>query len=103
MWMETCSLTYGTLEIHWKWTPLPGPWIELTPGVGEESLRFFAVTDALSLRATIDDECTMFFELDGELVTTHTFRLGRACWFVRCEGDVTHVDYCEGEPVPACP
>lgn len=45
----------------------------------------------------------MFFEMDGELYTFDTFKLGRACWFVRCEGGVTHVDYCEGEEIPGCP
>jgi len=103
MMFESCSQSAGTTTIQWRWTPLPGPWIELTPGAGEDSLRFLAGTDLQSLRATIDDDCVMLFEIDDELYTFDTFRLGRACWVVRCENDVTHVDYCEGETIPACP
>jgi len=103
MTYESCSVSAGTRVIQWRWTSLPGPWIELTPGEGEDSLRFLARTDLQSLRATIDDDCTMSFERDGEVNTFDTFHLGRACWVVRCEDGVTHVDYCEGEPIPSCP
>jgi hypothetical protein len=102
MTMETCSLPFGTIEIAWRWEAQPGPWLEFTPGTGESSLRFMAWTDVETVRATINDDCELLFEVDGEIIDSEIFRHGKACWVNRCEPTWTvHIDYCEGEePVP---
>lgn len=97
---EDCSVTRGTTEIQWRWEALADDELELLPGPGEGSLRWLAVTHLGSLRATIDDECELRFEVDGEL--RHVpFRPGEACWVNRCEDGKAHVDYCE-RPAPVC-
>jgi hypothetical protein len=103
MTMETCNEDFGPLAIAWRWAARTGPWLEFTPGPGEESLRFMVLTDLASLRATIDDDCGLQFEIDGEPLTVQTFRRGKACWVNRCEPSWTvHIDYCEGEEPPPC-
>lgn len=101
MTMEICSLLFGTVEIAWRWEARPGPWLEFTPGPGEDSLRFMARTDVETVRATINEECELLFEVDGELITSEIFRPGKACWVNRCDPVWTvHIDYCDGEPPP---
>jgi len=103
MIMETCNELQGTREFAWTWEPRPGPVLEFSPGPGEDSLKFMAVSDLQSLRAFLVDDCAFQFEVDGEPITTETFRPGLACWVNRCEPTWTiHIDYCEGEPPPPC-
>lgn len=100
---ETCSLLAGTREVGWTWEAHPGPVLEFSPGSGEDSLDYFALTDLVSLRAYFVDDCGFQFEADGDLITTQTFRPGLACWVNRCEPSWTvHLDYCEGEDPPPC-
>lgn len=103
MVMETCNEDYGPLEIAWRWEALPGPRLDFLPGPGEESLRFMALPDLESLRATMDDACYLLFEVDGTIIDSQTFRPGKACWVNRCEPHWTvHIDYCDGEAPPPC-
>ena len=98
MVMETCSLADGTRYQEFYWEPLPGPWIELLPGPGQDTLEFMGHLPPDTLRATIDHECKMLFEIDGELDTLEPFRPGRVCWVNRCMPNWTvEIDYCEGE------
>ncbi|MCX4244404.1 hypothetical protein [Paraliomyxa miuraensis] len=103
MTMETCNELLGTFEVEWRWEAQPGPWLEFSPGPGEESLRFKAWDDLESLRLTTVDDCDLKFEVDGHLSTYETFRPGRACWVNRCEPVWTvEIDYCEGEDPTPC-
>lgn len=103
MTMELCSLDFGTLEIEWRWEPRSDGWIELRPGRGESSLRFMALNELSTLRAAIDEECELRFEVDGDLVNDEVFRPGRACWVNRCEvNGRVHIDLCEGEGGADC-
>jgi hypothetical protein len=97
---EPCSTAYGPREIAWRWEARADRWLELLPGEGEDSLRWRSMTDLESLRVTVDDQCEIRFEVDGELYPD-PFRPGKACWVNRCEGGKAHVDYCE-LPVPEC-
>jgi hypothetical protein len=103
MTMETCNLDNGTRSFSWRWQAHPGPWLELSPGSGEESLRFLALTDLEQLGIHPIGPCAFQFEADGERITTETFRPGEACWVNRCEPSyLIHIDYCDGEPPPPC-
>jgi hypothetical protein len=103
MTMETCSEYFGTREIALRWEARPGPALEFFPGPGEDSLRFMAVTDLESVRATLGDGCDLLFELDGQALWAEVYRPGRACWVNRCMPAWTvHIDYCEGEEPPLC-
>ena len=105
MFMEPCVAIFDDrpVEVEWRWELGQDGWLELGPGPGEALLRFMEPTELASLRATIDDQCTMQFEADGELVSSHVFRRGRACWVNRCDPPWTlHVDYCDGEAPPPC-
>ena len=105
MTIEPCVPLFGLdhFEIEWRWEVGQDGWLELSPGPGESSLRFMEPTELMSLRATMDDQCDMRFEADGELLI-NVFRRGRACWYDRCESPWRmSVDYCEGEePAEAC-
>lgn len=102
MMTEFCSESSGTIETEWNWALGPDQWLELTPGPGEESLRWMARTDLESLRATIDDQCELLFEVDGVLKTGEVYRPGEACWVNRCEFGKVHIDYCDEESPPSC-
>jgi hypothetical protein len=106
MFMQECVPLFGDhpLEVEWRWELVQDEWLELRPGPGEASLRFIEPNELASLRATIDDQCTMRFEADGEPLLPYVFRRGRACWWNRCEPSWTmYIDYCEGEEPPPCP
>jgi hypothetical protein len=103
MTMETCNELGGTREFAWTWEARPGPMLEFSPGPGEDSLDYFALTDLESLRAYLVDDCAFQFEAAGDLLTTETFRPGLACWVNRCDPTWTiHLDYCDGEEPPPC-
>jgi hypothetical protein len=103
MTMETCNLDNGTRYFEWSWEAQPGPRLEFSPGLGEESLRFLALTELESLSAFLIEPCAFQFEADGVPIPTETFRPGRACWVNRCEPSYEiHIDYCEGEEPPSC-
>jgi hypothetical protein len=104
MTMETCSEYFGTREIALRWEARPGPALEFFPGPGEDSLRFMAVTDLESVRATLGEGCDLLFELDGQPLWLEVYRPGRACWVNRCENPnyMVHIDYCHSEAPPPC-
>jgi hypothetical protein len=105
MFRQSCLVVFDDrpVEVEWRWELARDGWLELRPGPGEASLRFIEPTELASLRATIDDQCTMQFEADGELLG-YVFRRGRACWVNRCDPPWTvHIDYCDGEVPPQCP
>lgn len=105
MFLQPCRAFFEDrpLEVEWRWELAHDGWIELRPAPGEAMLRFIEPTELASLRTTIDEQCTMQFEADGELLP-HVFLRGRACWVNRCDPAWTiYIDHCEGEEPPPCP
>lgn len=106
MFMEPCVPFFEDvpIEVECRWELGQDGWLELSPGPGDDSLRLMELTELSSLRATLEDPCTLRFEVDGELVLIGLFRPGRACWWNRCYPPWTvHLDYCEGEEPAVCP
>lgn len=104
LFMEMCIPLFdmGPIEIEWLWEMGQDGWLELSPAPGEPSLRFMGLSELESLRAYLDDPCTMRFEVDGELSERY-FRPGRACWGNRCDPPWTiYLDYCPGEEPKVC-
>ncbi len=101
---DSCELERG-IPTTYAWTAVSPDWLELRPGPGESSLRFFADTEIETLRVQLVEPCrALRFEVDGMPSTFFSFLPGESCWVDRCTTPGTmHVDYCAGEEPPACP
>jgi hypothetical protein len=105
MFYDDCSYDEGVTTLY-TWVPSDDDdWLELHPGPGETSLRFWADPDVETLRVQMIDPCReLRFEIDGRIEGLAPFRPGESCWIDRCvTPSIIHVDYCEGEEPPPCP